>query len=482
MDAVGHGRVVLGAVIGGQGSTKALDYVRQRLSKDHFPDSVQQVLFILLCRYQDQTSGIMSRGALEDLLRAEAPGKVFMYCERYDQVVAAGLPRVDEFRHSVAQLRELAADRMTGDILAQGMEILRNGARDERSRLWHGHADARSYVLSGLADVERDLGLDVTPEGNVIVEGDEILADYAQAKQLRATGKAPGVLFGLDGLDAHLDGGLQNGEMGLIVAWTTAGKSSLCVQTGWHASVMQGKNVVFFTTEQLRRAVRIKLAARHSRHPKFGLPEGINDAAIRAGRLTEDEERALTAVLDDWKTGGYARCNVVQLPENATVATMAARYAAIRRQYKPDLVIMDYAQLLIPERKGRDTREHEDQSGIVRALQRWCATCDDGAGVPFLSPWQVNAEGRKRMKNDGAYDLEDMSSTKEAARTPGLVLALADRQEDSSGGRAAPLELTVLKNRAGPRGRKFELTADFATSYFREREKADDAVLGLDDD
>jgi hypothetical protein len=84
------------------------------------------------------------------------------------------------------------------------------------------------------------------------------------------------------------------------------------------------------------------------------------------------------------------------------------------------------------------------------------------------------------MKSSGGYSLEDASETTEAAKTPDVVLALADREEDTSGGRSAPLELTALKVRDGPRGRRIYLTADYATSYFYGREEPDAAVLELE--
>ena len=476
---VAHGRVVLAAVIGGS-SIRALDYAWRFLTPDHFTDKSQRVLFELLRRYADQTSGgIMTRSALDDLMRGQKPGSVQMYGEAYDAIAAIAVPDLFGFKHSVEQLRELAAARGTETALAQGLEIARHGVRtgrgDEELR---GHADARAYVMEELAAVEQAAGGEDTPEGNVMTEGDDILAAYAQAKQLKAAGKAPGIEFGLPDLDAYL-GGLGNGEMALIAADTTAGKSSLCVQIAWYNAIECGKNVVIFTTEQLRRSLQGKIVARHSRHPKFGLPRGLNDADIRYGRLEPEEERALAAVLDDLKTcGDYGVLNVVQMPEVATVSVMSARYSVIRRQYRPDLVIADYLQLFTPDHSRRESNMREDQSGVIKSAARWCAACDDGRGVPFISPWQVNNEGVNFRKQHGRYDLQHLSETKESGRTPGMVVALLNPEEDMSGGRLVSMEAQVLKNRAGPRGRRFPVTADFATSWFSDRNDSD---TGLDE-
>jgi len=330
-------------------------------------------------------------------------------------------------------------------------------------------------VLAALSEVEHEAGLDVTPEGDVHAEGDQVLDAYTRARELRAREQFPGVQLGLPDLDAYLRGPLPPGALALVLSWTSRGKTSLCVQLSWHVSVLQGKNVVFFTTETLRDQVRCKLVARHSRHPKFGLARGIDDLDIASGRLGEEGERCLPLVLDDWKTGGYGKCNVVQLPENATVSWIEGRLAALQRRYPVHLAVVDYFQLLTPERRSRDNRLNEDQSGIIKAAKTRLAV---GCGVPVISPWQLNRRGREDMKANGVRDpLEHLSQTSEAANTPDLVLFLYDREEDTSNGRAAPLELTVAKNRGGPKGKRFDLTADYATSWFTGRHEVASSVL-----
>jgi replicative DNA helicase len=474
-----HGDIVLAAVIGGTGSTKALDFIGTKLTPEHFPDKRQQDLLKLLARYAAQTHGIMGRAALEDFLRDKAPGSRLDLVAYYDLLAAAPMPTKDQFVHSVGQLAELAADRDTGDVLAAGLEILRHGVQDSLGAELRGHADARLYVSARLAEVERDLHLSDSPEGDARDDADDVLASYAHAKALRASGQVPGVLFGIPALDAYVEGGIGPGEMALLLSWTSVGKSRLCVQHAWDAAVEQGKNVVYFTTETLRPDICRALVARHSRLPKFGLAEGLNDRKIRAGALTPAEEQALAAVIDDFKYGPYGRLRVVQMPEHCTMSGLSGRFEAISRMFTPELVIADYLQLFIPERQRRDGSEREDQSGILKSAKRWCASCLGGKGVPFVTPWQVNKTGRQSMKASGVFELEDAHGTSEAAKTPDLVLALMD-EEDTSGGRNAPLRIKALKVRGGPRGQSFPLLADYATCYFHDRDEPDEVGLELE--
>lgn len=482
-DEVAHGRVVLSAILAGRGSVSALGYATDRLvpPEQFFTDPVQRKLFLMLGRYNYQVGGIMTRSALEDVLRnaGAKPGTALMFQEAYDDLAAAA-PEPHEFRHSVDQLRELAADRATGAALAAGMQIMREGLRTDDGREWSGHAAAREYVLAEFAAAEAAVGADDSPGGDVTEEGDDILAVYARTKELRKTGKVQGIEFGLPALDQHLDGGLGHGELALVAAAMTAGKSSLCVQSAWYNAVEQGKNVLIFTTEQHRTALRIKIVARHSRHPKFGMPRGLDTRAIRSGQLGDEGERFLAAVVADLKTGDYGSLQVIQMPEECTLSRMAARAEAVSRVAVPDVVFIDYLQLFNPEKVSRESRQHETQAGLLKAARGWARSFRRGRGVPVISPWQVNNPGLQTMKSSGEFTLEHLSETIEAGRTPSMVLGLMTSEEDSSYGRAAPVELKVLKNRDGPRGRKFALTADFATCCFSDRDMPDEDPIDFE--
>jgi replicative DNA helicase len=474
--------VVIRAIIAGSGSMKALDFASTRLTPEHFEDSRQRDLFILLTRYALQTHGIMTRQALEDLLRSRKAGSRLALAEYYTALSRA-MPKRHEFLHSADQLRVLAAERETGSALATAVTILRDpdGVRLDDRTVLCSHEDARSWLLAELARIDQALRQDESPEGDAHDDADDILAAYARAKDLQMRGEAPGVLFGIPPLDAFIEGGVGPGEMAVIRAGTTIGKSRFCIQHAWHVSVVQGKNVVYFTTETLRPQICTNLIARHSRLPRFGLERGLNARQIRAGRLSVAEESALDMVIKDFKTGDYGRLRVVQMPEHCTMSGLAGRFAAIEKAFPPDLAIADYLQLFEPERRTRDGHEWESQAGILKRAERWCAAARKGHGVAFETPWQVNRGGRQNLRASGKYTLEDSSGTQEASNTPDIVLDLLDREEDTSAGRRAPLVIAVMKVRDGPRGRQFDIEADYATCHFAERDKPEEADLGLVD-
>ncbi len=476
IDAGEHGKVVLAAVFS-TGGVKALDYASRHLTADHFEDRVQAALFVLAQRYADQTRGTLPRHALEDLLRARAPGTALLYLEYYD-LLSAMRPSVPDLRHSVGMLRELSAEKATGEAIAQGMEILRQGAKDERGNDLRGHADARAHVLGAFADIEREAAASQSPEGDTRREMAKVHEAYAKAAELHAGGRSTGVTTGLTRLDQALSGGLAPGELALVIGFTSSGKSQLLSHWAWHAAVERGKNVVLFASETTRANMLIRILGRHSRLPKFGLRNGLNTRDIRAGTLSSEDYQAFRAVMADYQKA-EGQPYIVQVPRGFTVSWLEARLNAISRQFSPDLCLIDYLGLARPERTRKDRRE--ELGLILQDAKQWAVTFGDGRGIPVVSPWQISREGRKAVRDRGGYTLSDLSETAEAANTPDVIFSLLEPEADDSRGRRVPLKLDVLKNRENERYVRLDLVADFASSYFAAREQAD-ALSGFMDD
>lgn len=460
MDAVDHGKVVLGAILSGR--PDLLSAAQRYLQPSHFTDTVQAALFQMLERYADQAGGVLPRAALADIFRAAAPGTLLKYEEYYDLLTAAR-PGDDEFRWSVDQLRELAAERMTGQALADSYEILTKGRLDGKKEL-RGHADARGYLLAQLAVIERELADGSAPEGDMRAEGREIKDDYVRREAQRAAGAF--VSTGIGRLDFMLGGGTQRGELGIIAGYTSAGKSKWCASFAHDAVVRQGKNVVIFTSETLRSQVRFSILARHSREPQFGLESGINTRDMKSGTLRD--KSAFARVLHDFAgSESYGRCYIAQVPHGATIGMLEARLARLARDWTADLVIIDYLALLHAETRHRELRESLVE--IIKAAGEMAITYQDGLGVPVWSPWQVRREARDVASKRGYYTLNDLSETAEASNRAHIILGLLEPDTDDSRGRNVSVKLGMPKNRDGERGGEpIELRVDYATAYFTE--------------
>lgn len=455
-----HAERVLSAIIPDR--LDLLEKIQQQLTHAHFTEAIHQNLFKLLERYSDVAGGVLTRDALEDMLRGNTdPGRAELYLETYDLFRDTTIADTD-FLWSVSELKDLAAERATKEVLTDGMEILTRGKDFGRGDIKKGHEDSRNFLLESFSNIDRDLTMIDSPEGDMRKERVEILADYAERKLRRESGKDDGIKFGISELD-NLLGGLQPGEFALSAAYSSDGKTSLCVQLAWHAAVKQGKNVVFFTTETVNTVVRRKVVARHSKEPQFNLPEGLNTRDLKMGTLTDVQEIRLKEVVLDLETNPtYGKIYIVQVPREASILTLEHRLYRLLRQFPIDLVIVDYLAQFRADQSY--STEREKLSSILKEAKRLAVTFNGGKGVPLVSPWQVNRAARDQAEQSGYYTKQALAETAEATNSPDVIISMIPTQESDD--RYVELRGQVLKNRDGETTSAMRFDVDYATSTF----------------
>ncbi len=150
MSADDHGRVILSAIYPDR--RDLLDLALRHLEPEHFVDPTLRTLFTLTQRYVETTRSLLPRNVLQDVLERKGrdAGTVALSLEVYDAVVAQPASEAD-FRWSLEQIRELAAERETEKALTESMEILRRGGRDAHGKEIKGHKDARTHLLGQFA-------------------------------------------------------------------------------------------------------------------------------------------------------------------------------------------------------------------------------------------------------------------------------------------------------------------------------------------
>lgn len=463
--AAEHAAHVLSAVLPAR--RDLLEAATRQLTPAHFPEKVQANIFTFLLRYSDTTAGaVMPKKFLEDQLRGRSnTGQSQLYLETYQTYIETFVSD-DEFAWSVSQLRDIAAENATAEVLAESMEILTKGQTDQKTgETVRGHLEARTHLLERLSALDRDLQMQEAPEGDMRIERDEMLEDYAERKRERSLGLSTGIQFGIAALD-RVVGGMQPGELVLTAGYSSDGKTTLCVQAAWHAAIVQKKNVVFLTTETLRAQVRRKLLARHSKLAAFNLPEGLNTRNLKAGTLEPAEEAKLRAVVDDLTSNPeYGKLYIAQVPRSASITSIEARLARIEREFRVDFVVMDYLALLHSERARQTSRE--ELAGIMKESKLLATSFADSRGVPFMSPWQVTRAAREVAERMGAYSSASLSETAEATNSADLIVSLLAPTDNTN--RYAEVTMQVLKNRDGQTANAIMADVDYATSWFQSK-------------
>jgi replicative DNA helicase len=460
VDAVEHGEMVLAGLL-----PVRIDLLEQilssNLSAEHFADPYQRILFRFIERYYERYQGVLPMKFLADVCRQNNldVGKQVALTALYEMAAEKQIDDA-EFDWSVEMLQDLLAEKETGQALTDAMEILKKGRGEER-----GHQAARSYVLTAIDRVDSRINMDAAPEGELVGDLEGIETAYFRTKELARTTGLPGIRWGLPTIDRHT-GGLQNGDLALILGSVSDGKTALCVNLTWTAAVEQGMNVVFLTTETLRDQVLRRFVSRHSKVERFGLPMGLNSKHLKMGELPETDEPVFRAILNDLRTNpAYGKVYVAQVPRYATVASIEQRLYRILAKFKIDLVILDYLNLLKSDRAR--AAYHEDASAIIKEAKQIATTFDRGRGVPFVSPWQVTRPAREQADKIGMYTLASLADTSEAAKSPDTIVSLLGPMDNTD--RMVELTMQVLKCRDGEQANGIIVQADRATSFFSDR-------------
>lgn len=461
-----HGRIVLSGIIPGR-----LDLLIEALSEvteDHFVDPMQKRFWLFLERFYNTASGVLSRTAVEDILaRVADAGRRALYLETYDDFAHLKIDDAD-FRWSVHELKELAAEAAMRGALERSMEILVKGVEDKSGEVIKGQEASREFLLDAVADIDDTLGKQEAPHGNMRDELEIIVREYDERREAKLAGTATGIHFGISELDRKV-GGLQRGELALSAGYSSDGKTSLCVQLAWSTMVEQNKNVLFFTTETVREVIRRKVIARHSKFGKFadfGLPDGLNTRAMKDGTLSEQEyQLMLYAAQDFTASADYGNLYIHQVPRNSSMDEVAHIMAKVQKKYPLDLVVCDYLALLRPA--GPRNTDRESLSGILKNAKVIATTFNKGEGVPFISPWQVSRSARERAEDIGQYSLASLAETAEATNTPDVIVSLLAPVDNTN--RHADVIGQVLKHRDGETANGIEMSVDYATSHFRSK-------------
>lgn len=465
MTSTEHGRNVLSGIIPNR--IDLLGEALNGLSLDHFTDSVQKKIFQFLGYYYQKTGGVLSTGALKDILsRASAdPGRLALYEESYEDFKNNKIDDAD-FHWSMHELREDYAETKMKEALVESMEILSVGKEQKTGEILKGQEPAREFLVDKLSEIDTSMSGQDAPHGEMRDEGAIILQEYNATKEAKAAGTLSGIQFGIQPLDDKV-GGLQRGDLALVAGYSNDGKSSLLVQMAWSASVEQGKNVLFLTTETVNTVIRRKLVSRHSKHPKFqtfGLPDGLNSKDLKLGTLNPHEEEFLQEVVRDFtsRSNEYGNMYIHQVPRFASMDNVESIMNVVQKKFEIDLVVLDYLALLRPI--GSRNTDRESLSGILKNGKQIATSFNKGKGVPLVSPWQVSRAAWEDASTIGRYTSKALAETAEATNTPDIITSILAPVDNTE--RHANLTAQVLKHRDGETADGIQISVDYATSHF----------------
>ena len=236
-------------------------------------------------------------------------------------------------------------------------------------------------------------------------------------------------------IDNLLQGGLGNGDFGLIFGNPGGGKSWSLVALGGHA-VRMGYNVIHYTLELGEEYVGKRYDAYFTQ-----IPVNQNDA------LKERAEEVIPQlpgklVIKEFPTG------------RATMSTIESHISKVEGMgMKADLVIIDYVDLLSSRKKNRERKEEiDDIYGSTKGLAR-------ELDIPIWSVSQVNRAG----SNDDIIEGDKAAGSYDKLMITDFCMSLSRKKEDKVKGTG---RFHIMKNRYGTDGLTFAVKADTSTGHF----------------
>jgi replicative DNA helicase len=268
---------------------------------------------------------------------------------------------------------------------------------------------------------------------------------------------APGVRTGLRDLDRKT-GGLRPGDLVVLAARPSMGKSALAFQVAAHVAIDQGRPVAIYSLEMSREQVVDRLLCMRAR---------VDSDRVRRHRqgdlqISDHEYEALVAA------GGPLASAPLLIDDSPTLADltfrMKARQASARES--AELIVVDFLQLMESRAGGAgDGNRVQEVSAIARSLK---AVARELA-VPVLALSQLSRACESRQ--DKRPMLSDLRESGEIEQCADLVLMLYrdDYYNRDQSQKPGVAEVIVAKHRNGPTG-VVELHWNAPTTTFADLE------------
>jgi replicative DNA helicase len=262
---------------------------------------------------------------------------------------------------------------------------------------------------------------------------------FERIEQLQAAkGGITGVSTGFYDLDG-MTGGFQKGDLVIVAARPSMGKTSLVTGVALHASISHQIPVALFSLEMSKEQLVQRMLC----------SEALVDLGrLLRGRLTDDDYVRLA------QAAGHLNTAPIWIDDSGTLSVLEMRAKARRlKAEQPDLgmIIIDYIQLMQGSSHQAENRQQE-----VSAISRGLKALAKELSVPILALSQLSRAPEQRADHRPQLsDLRESGSLEQDADLvmflyrPEYYVAPLEAQEKGLEGMA---ELIIGKQRNGPTG------------------------------
>jgi replicative DNA helicase len=253
----------------------------------------------------------------------------------------------------------------------------------------------------------------------------------------------------------HKTAGLQPGDLIIVAARPSMGKTALALNMAEYAAIKTGKAAAVFSMEMSASQLAFRLISSLGR---------INQQNLRTGDLADEEWPRVTSaitLLSDTKI-------FIDDTPSLSPLELRARARRLKREHDLGLIVVDYLQLMqVPGNKENRATEISEISRSLKALAKELA-------VPVIALSQLNRSLEQRTdKRPVMADLRESGAIEQDADV--IVFIYRDEYYNQDSTEKGVAEIIIGKQRNGPTG---TVRLAFLGQYTRFENLASDSYSG----
>ena len=327
----------------------------------------------------------------------------------------------DEAVSHIAVLRSAAARRRAYNA---GLALLQISTGND------SESDVYSRAVEAVQNIEDK---SVKEEYTIDEVFNEIAESVAERKNLYDAGKKTSIASGFPNLDNVIDGGFKRGNLVIVAARPSIGKTALAIQMMRNAA-QDGNRCVFFSIEMMREEIGNRM---------LYSTEQVNSYQIWTGQM--DWQGFESAV---WELG---KLPILVNDHARNLSELVTRMTVLARQGRCDIAFVDYLGLINPSDKRIPLYQQiAEVTGTMKVTAK-------KLGIPIVLLCQLNRDAAKEDTDPDLYHLRDSGSIEQDAD---IVMMLRRKGDD--------LNILVRKNRHGDSNLRITLETNETRTNYRD--------------
>lgn len=273
--------------------------------------------------------------------------------------------------------------------------------------------------------------------------------DISKIKVDSASGSAPRIRTGFKTLDFLTYGGFNKGNLIILAARPSVGKTAIMLQMAL-AAARSGKKVNLFNLEMLNTELAQRLL-------------------FATGKVTPLQMARGDVEWTDYEVaaGEYASKPMYLNDTARTLEEIKSRIVLNQQANKCDIVFIDYLGLIKKNSKLNTAQAIEE---ITNELKHTAKDC----GVPIVLLCQLNRSSASEKRAPEMFDLRDSGAIEQDAD----IILMLERSGDDEEGKE--INIWVRKNRGGKAGNvKIEIVANDTYTVFEEKDNSSPSFIPM---